>query len=82
MTININEINFDDAFEFNLFIEKVESKQKENPEWRNGQTYFNVLVEVNPLVAEKIRKTKLDPFFRDEVSKMTNEFVLMNWSKK
>lgn len=37
----------------------------ENPSWRKGQTYFNVLFDVRPDISEKIRATNLDPYHND-----------------
>jgi len=55
--------------------------------WRYGQAYFNVLVQVNPSVAEQIRGTSMDPFYwglDTDPSKWLalNEFVLSNWGDK
>ena len=38
----------------------------ENPEWRYGQTVFNVLQVYRPEMAESIRGTCLDPFYKRE----------------
>jgi len=38
-----------------------------NPEWREGQTFFNALSEVRPHWAEKIRGTENDPFNNDAI---------------
>lgn len=35
----------------------------EHPTWRLGQTYFNVLHQKRPDLADKIRGTYLDPFY-------------------
>lgn len=42
---------------------------------RFGQTYFNLLWEMRPEVAEKIRATKFDPFYRDYVAQDIHEHV-------
>lgn len=34
-------------------------------DWRAGQTYFNVLTEVKPALAEKVRGSMVDPFHQD-----------------
>lgn len=34
-----------------------------HPEWRNGQVYFNTLVEFNPDWANEIRGTDKDPYY-------------------
>lgn len=37
----------------------------ENPSWRKGQTYFNVLTDVRPDLADLIRGTGIDPYHQD-----------------
>lgn len=38
-----------------------------NEEWRQGQAFFNVLVEYRPELAEIVRGTWFDPFYRNQV---------------
>lgn len=40
-------------------------KLAENSEWRLGQTYFNVLHTIAPDLANEIRGTDLDPFYKE-----------------
>jgi hypothetical protein len=35
-------------------------------EWRKGQTYFNLLYDERPDVADRVRGTAVDPFHQDE----------------
>lgn len=49
------------------------------PEWREGQTYFNVLHRQRPELAEKLRTTSLDPFYRDERVEAVQEWLQDNW---
>ena len=56
-----------------------ESHRPETTNQRYGQWYFNCLVKIRPDISEKIRSTKLDPFFREKVSQETEEFVEANW---
>lgn len=49
------------------------------PSWRFGQKFFNILHQMNPIVAERIRGTSLDPFYFEEVHQRTWEFVKENW---
>lgn len=51
--------------------------RKEYPRWRKGQTMFNVLLDLRPDIAERIRDTELDPFHRDEVVPK-----LLDWLKE
>jgi len=46
---------------------------------RYGQFYFNLLHEVRPDIANKIRATSLDPFFSDSVSLETEQAVIEYW---
>ena len=46
---------------------------------RYGQLYFNMLHELRPDVANKIRATPLDPFFYDDVSLETESAVINYW---
>lgn len=46
---------------------------------RYGQLYFNVLHELRPDIANKIRATELDPFYFDDVKLETIQAVIENW---
>lgn len=50
-----------------------------HPEWRWGQTLFNVLRDVRPELAEHVRGTELDPFYRDSVAPKFLVEVEVNW---
>lgn len=44
----------------------VSMKQKHQyPEWRVGQTYFNVLRDMAPELAERVREENCNPFYVD-----------------
>ena len=52
--------------------------------WRKGQALFNLLDKEYPRIAEKLRATPLDPFFRDETHPKYKECVKwlkMNWEE-
>ena len=51
---------------WNEYLQRVAIAQRENPSWRMGQTYFNVLHDHEPEIADRFRATTLDPFHRDE----------------
>lgn len=70
---------WDTFFEFSIFTTKFEQAKLENPEWREGQAYFNVLRQVNPKLANKIRATPYDPFHRETIDKKINTYVIENW---
>lgn len=54
-----------------------------NPNWRYGQAAFNVLADVRPDLAEKIRGEDCDPFYLDrstgEVWVRFREYIKRNW---
>lgn len=64
--------NFDD------FINLCRREWEVHQDWRWGQTVFNTLHNVNPMLANRVRATRLDPFYKD-VHEMT-EF--MEWLEK
>lgn len=39
---------------------------QEEPHWRLGQTYFNVLHQMYPAKANFIRATEFDPFHKED----------------
>lgn len=51
--------------DFTDYLKLVVIVRSENPSWRKGQTYFNVLHDVRPDLAELIRGTSIDPFYRE-----------------
>lgn len=40
------------------------------PQWRYGQTVFNVMYDLFPDRANKYRGSEFDPFYRDDVADM------------
>jgi hypothetical protein len=49
------------------YLTSVQNQIANNPSWRMGQAYFNVLYAIEPELADKIRGDfLLDPFHRDE----------------
>jgi hypothetical protein len=53
--------------EFVQYLMAVKRALDAHPEWRVGQTFFNVLYDLRPDCANAIRGTALDPFHRDRV---------------
>lgn len=51
---------------YDEYISAVIRAKNENPDWRWGQTYFNVLWQKNHGLASFIAQTELDPFYRDD----------------
>lgn len=49
---------------------------------RWGQHWFNTLYRVRPDIANQIRGTRFDPFYRDTVSTETSELCSQLWDAK
>jgi len=47
---------------------------------RLGQVFFNTLWSFRQDLAEQIRNTELDPFYKNHVPKETLTWVVENWS--
>lgn len=62
--------------EFSNYLYAVERACHEHPEWRLGQTYFNILFRMDPVLADSIRSGKLDPFYLDKRIPEFLKFVL------
>lgn len=55
----------------------------ENPgEIRVGQSYFNVLMNVRPDIASKMRGSLIDPFYKNRITEVVKEFVKEHWDIK
>ena len=46
---------------------------------RYGQVYFNLLHEHRPDIAEILRGSLMDPFYKEEVKTETHRFVESKW---
>lgn len=51
--------------EFSAYLWRASIRKAQHPEWRMGQTYFNVLRELHPEIAEVFRGEYHDPFHND-----------------
>lgn len=49
------------------------------PQWRAGQTAFNILVQVRPDIAEMLRGSDYDPFHQDYRLPAFYDFVWRHW---
>lgn len=52
---------------FQEYLGAVSSAAVDNPTWREGQAYFNVLNRMYPDIADRIRGTVIDPFHADSI---------------
>jgi hypothetical protein len=48
---------------------------------REGQRAFNLLTVMHPMLAERVRTSPLDPFYRDERLPAFFEFVAAEWDE-
>ena len=48
-------------------------------DWRHGQFAFNMLYSWRPVLADKIRTTEIDPFYRDDRLPAFWEYVIAHW---
>jgi len=48
------------------YLKEVGEARRAHSQWREGQAYFNVLETHLPHLANKVRGTDLDPFYRDD----------------
>ncbi len=68
-----------DRLSFNDYVILCHLEFVSNPTWRVGQTYFNVLHNVRPKLANSIRSSTLDCFFRDQKLPAFLEYVASEW---
>lgn len=59
----------------NQYLNLVNQAVRAWPSRRVGQAFFNVLCEVEPLLAERVRATEFDPFYQDKRIPAFLEFV-------
>lgn len=53
--------------------------QEASMDFRLGQIYFNMLCEVRPKIAEELRGSMLDPFFKHRITQVVSDFVRERW---
>ena len=58
----------------------VDFAQDRHPEWRKGQTAFNVLMLNRPDLSEQIRATELDPYHDNTKLGRFYQWAKENWS--
>jgi hypothetical protein len=68
---------------FNEFYEIYQRALSTNtyPDWRKGQTLFNMLFFHNPGLANQIRGSKMDPFYLNDEPNVCLAFLAYNWEK-
>ena len=63
------------------YLQIVSTVLNRTPDWREGQTYFNVLTEARPDLAEKVRGAAIDPFYQDGRIGDFLIFISDNWNE-
>jgi hypothetical protein len=61
------------------FLRQVAIRKESHPEWRMGQTYFNVLDEVRPILAARVTGTSFDPFYDDGLIGSFLNYIAPQW---
>lgn len=67
---------------YDEFVHKIYQIHKSQPnkdDLRLGQIYFNELAIVRPEIAEAIRGSMLDPFYKERITNVVSEFVRERW---
>lgn len=65
---------------FEEYAAQVGAVKAQNPHWRYGQTYFNVLAHVRPDLSEQVRGVvALDPFYKDENLPAFLHYIYPRW---
>jgi hypothetical protein len=66
---------------FQEFMEDVLNKYNDhkNDDIRLGQLFFNELCKTRPEIAEEIRGSMLDPFFKHRITNVVEQFVRERW---
>ena len=82
--MNEHGVDFNDFYEaFHKHLSEYDPNhrnyRKEVVVWRDGQLFFNLLLGLNPRVAELLRGSLIDPFYRNEVSDKVWDFVMDKW---
>lgn len=65
--------------EFHHMVVVTHVNQPVKGDLRLGQIYFNELCVVRPAIAEQIRGTMLDPFFKERITQVVSDFVRERW---
>lgn len=63
----------------NRYLAAVLREQEAHPEWRWGQTHYNVLFEFDPTAATAIEDAGLDPFYHEDRVRPMRAFLSTYW---
>lgn len=65
--------------EFHARVLSIHQMQPVPGELRLGQVFFNELASIRPDIAEQIRGTMLDPFYKERITNAVGNFVRERW---
>lgn len=68
---------------FSQYLTRVALAKEANPSWRMGQTYFNVLQDIDLSLAERTSTTHLDPYYDDKKigDFLSHIYAVGEWAK-
>lgn len=69
-------ISFD---QFLADVYKMHENQPVKGDLRLGQIFFNTLISVRPHIAEQLRGSLLDPFYKERITQVVQDFVRERW---
>lgn len=76
MSINYDVMSYD---EFLARVHIAHQSQVNKKDLRLGQIFFNELCIARPTIAEQIRGSMLDPFFKERITQVVSDFVRERW---
>jgi len=65
--------------EFLAHVHKLYMAQEPSMDFRLGQIFFNELCEIRPAIAELLRGSMLDPFYKERITQVVSDFVQDRW---
>ena len=65
--------------EFFNAVHKLYMAQEASMDFRLGQIFFNELLLVRPAIAEQLRGSMLDPFYKERITQVASDFVRERW---
>lgn len=60
-------------------VHKMYDTQPKKGDLRLGQIFFNELCVMRPAIAEELRGSMLDPFFKERITQVVSDFVRERW---
>lgn len=78
----MNNENIQPEGSYDWFLHNVHKKYETQPvkgDLRLGQIFFNDLCDVRPAIAEQLRGSMLDPFYKERITQVVSDFVRERW---